>query len=125
VTDNGAIVFNLKAKNPDGTLRELPSLGSPQGRKLQARTAAAIDRAMDDFVDALAEAEDTCALDIAEGGGGKLQDIGDRFGFVRERARQIQEDGMRKLRRRAALKEAHEHFSTLRGNTSDQGDFEP
>lgn len=45
--------------------------------------------------------EETCALDIADRGDHTLQEIGDILGITKERARQIEEVALRKLRRRA------------------------
>jgi hypothetical protein len=42
-------------------------------------------------------AEESCALDIAGAGGATLQEIGVMMNFTRERSRQIEEVGLRKL----------------------------
>ena len=53
-------------------------------------------------LDALTE---TCALDVAERGGERLEAIGEMLGLTRERVRQVQEDALRKVRRAIGLEE--------------------
>ena len=43
------------------------------------------------------ELEETCALDVAERGGVYLDDVGQILGVTRERVRQLEERGLRKL----------------------------
>lgn len=54
------------------------------------------------LLDALEQAaetgRDTCALDVTEGGKQTLDQVGQRLGVTRERARQIETAGLRKLR---------------------------
>lgn len=42
----------------------------------------------------------TCALDVADDGEHTLEEIGQKFGLTRERIRQIERNGLKKLRRR-------------------------
>jgi hypothetical protein len=46
------------------------------------------------------ELPESCALDLAERGGVTLEEIGGLLNVTRERARQLEEHGLRKLRRR-------------------------
>lgn len=45
------------------------------------------------------ELAETCALDVAEAGGGTLEAVGESLGITRERARQIEERVIQQLRR--------------------------
>jgi transcriptional regulator with XRE-family HTH domain len=60
------------------------------------------ERVEEHLLDALEKAaesgRDTCALDVAEGGKQTLDQVGKRLGVTRERARQIETAGLRKLR---------------------------
>lgn len=52
---------------------------------------------------ALDEMTDTCALDVADRGEHTLEEVGEVLGVVRERVRQIVEQGAASFRRRHAL----------------------
>lgn len=51
------------------------------------------------------ELEDTCALDIAERGGVTLEDVGELLNLTRERVRQVEVEGLQKLREVSAKHE--------------------
>jgi hypothetical protein len=44
------------------------------------------------------ELEDTCALDVAERGGVTLEEVGELLNLTRERVRQVEVEGLQKLR---------------------------
>ena len=47
----------------------------------------------------LAEVEETCALDVADRGGESLHEVGACLNVTRERIRQVEESGMRNVKR--------------------------
>ncbi|MBP9718122.1 hypothetical protein KBD59_02380 [Candidatus Gracilibacteria bacterium] len=48
------------------------------------------------------EMEESCALDVADRGGTILEEVGDIFNLTRERIRQVEAQGLEKLRKKAA-----------------------
>lgn len=48
--------------------------------------------------DELGELKDTCVLDVADEGGIVLEEVGERLNVTRERARQLEERGLKKLK---------------------------
>lgn len=47
--------------------------------------------------------KNTCVLDVADDDGATLEEIGDMFGVTRERIRQLEESGLRRLRKRGVI----------------------
>lgn len=45
------------------------------------------------------ELEETCALDVADKGGGTLKEVGEIMNLTRERIRQIEVSGLKKLKK--------------------------
>lgn len=71
----------------------------------------------DELTDCIAEAEHTCALDVATDGGHTLTETGRMLGVVRERIRQIEDSALAKLRRTAS-RDMPEAMLDLRGSLS-------
>ncbi|MBN1961039.1 MAG: DNA-binding protein [Deltaproteobacteria bacterium] len=67
------------------------------------------------------ELDDTCALDIAERGGVTLEEVGELLNLTRERVRQVEVEGLQKLRNVSA---EHE-LDAFIGWDPHQGDFDP
>lgn len=57
------------------------------------------------------ELEETCALDVAERGGATLDEVGRIMNLTRERIRQIEIAGVKKLKETDAKKESIDHYS--------------
>lgn len=95
---------------PCGSLRVSPQATGSRKRTLQPwEGAEAVERFEDQAVDHLDSIGETCALDVADGGGASLEEIGDLLGVSKERVRQVQEGALGRLRA-AADAPGYEHL---------------
>jgi hypothetical protein len=83
----------------------LPSIRAPRGvgplLLLETASDDEVDRFTETALNRLDELTETCALDVAERDGETLEQVGQLFGFCRERSRQIEVTAIRKLTSRS------------------------